>query len=77
LELNNIKEFINKVFLNLGIEKEMLKDSHLVRENIGLDSTEVVEVSLAIKKQYGLNLNLKNDMKLGDIYNYVTCNCVK
>lgn len=72
-EVNSIKSYVNNVLLDLGIEEHLIKDEHYVRDNIGLDSTEVVEVALAIKKKFNIELSLKNDMKLSEIYSYIAC----
>jgi acyl carrier protein len=71
---NDVENFIKEVLLDIGIEEEEIKENSYLRDEIGLDSTEVVDLSLAIKKKYGVNINLKEDKKLQEIYNIVLSN---
>ena len=59
-----IKELLEK---EIGIEEELLENDNFLRKDIGLDSAEVVDVKLAIKKKYELDINLKNDATISTI----------
>lgn len=71
MELKKIKEFIKNEILDIGIEEEAISDDALVRDEIGLDSTEVVELSLALKKQYKKDIEIEKDMTINEIANLI------
>jgi acyl carrier protein len=72
--MDEIRKYITDLILDIGIEDDLIKDDAFIREDIGLDSTEVVDISLAIKKKYNVTLDLKGDMKLEEIYSNIKNN---
>lgn len=63
-----VKSFLENFLENeIGIEREVILEENYLRSDMGLDSTEVVDVALALKKEYGVELDLKNDKKLSEI----------
>ena len=44
---------------DLGIPEELIHQDALVREDLQLDSTETVEVALALKRQLGVSVKLE------------------
>jgi acyl carrier protein len=72
--MDKIRKYITGLLLDMGIEDDLIKDEYSIREDIGLDSTEVVEISLAIQKKYNITLDLKGDMKLEEIYSHIKNN---
>lgn len=53
-------EFLKNTLLDLGIEESDLKRNSTLAE-LALDSTEKVDVTLAIKEKYGVNISLDDD----------------
>lgn len=44
---------------DLGIPEELIHQDALLRENLQLDSTETVELALALKRQLGVSVKLE------------------
>lgn len=68
---NNILEYLRKKISELGFEEDEIQEDLYIRDDLGLDSSEVVEISLHIKSDYGIEMNLKEDMKICDIVNMI------
>lgn len=63
-----VRSFLENFLENeIGIEREVILEENYLRSDMGLDSTEVVDVALALKKEYGVELDLKDDKKLSEI----------
>lgn len=71
MEKNEIKEFIKKILRNIGIPENQITDESYLRSEIGLDSTEVVEIALTLKKEFGIDVNLKQDITLEELYDLI------
>lgn len=56
---------------DLGIDQDLLNADTLLYADLGLDSVEAVQLSLAVKRRLGIDLKLgtRNDMTLADICN--------
>ncbi len=63
-----MKEKIREVFVKqLRVKPEELKDDVNLYEGIGVDSTEMVEVVIALEKEFGTKLNPKEITKFSTI----------
>ena len=64
---DEIMEYLKTQIAELGFdENEILEDTY-IRKELGLDSSEVVEISLHIKKDYNIDIDLKDDMCIKEI----------
>lgn len=61
------------ILTDLGILEELIHQDALLREDLQLDSTETVEISLALKRQLGVNVKLegRQDITLTQLCNRV------
>lgn len=60
---------IKTIFSDLGIPNNLLHKDNFLRKDLQLDSTETVEVALALKRQLGINMKLETsyDITLGQL----------
>ena len=62
------KEKIKEVLVNLlKVKAEELKDTVALQESIGVDSTEMVELVIALEKAFGVKLSPKEITKSSSI----------
>lgn len=62
------KTKIKDVLVNLlKVKPEELKDGLTLQESIGVDSTEMVELVIALEKVFGVKLSLKEVTKFSTI----------
>jgi len=66
-----IFNYIKEKICELGFEENEITENSGIRSDLGLDSSEVVEVSLKIKKDYMLDIDLKEDMQIKDVVNKI------
>lgn len=66
-----IYKYLKEKICNLGFEEEEIAEDLYIREDLGLDSSEVVDISLHIKSDYGIKIDLKEDKKIKDIVNMI------
>jgi acyl carrier protein len=61
------------ILTDLGIPEESLHQDTLLRQDLQLDSTETVEISLGLKRKLGVNVKLegRQDMTLGQVCDLV------
>lgn len=64
---------LKAVIAELGIPKESLDDDTLLHKDLQLDSTEIVEIALGLKRQLGISVKLegRQDMTLAQVCNQV------
>lgn len=63
-----IKEKVKEVMVNLlKIRPEELKDDVNLYDGIGVDSTEMVELVIALEKAFGINLSPKEITKFSTL----------
>lgn len=62
-------DFVNRELLDFGIEQEELGDEVDLIADLGLDSTETVDLSLSIKKKYNVLVEFggRDSLKLNEI----------
>ena len=57
--MNHTLDFLKNKLLDLGIEEEIQENSTLAE--LMLDSTEKVDITLAIKEEFGVTVSLDDD----------------
>jgi acyl carrier protein len=64
---------LKAILIDLGIPEELIHQDALLREDLQLDSTETVEISLALKRQLGVYVKLegRQDITLTQLCNKV------
>ncbi|MGD2184354.1 phosphopantetheine-binding protein [Lusitaniella coriacea] len=62
---NTLKDILK----NLGISEELLHDDVLLHRDLQLDSTEIVEIALALKRRLGVAVKLetRQDKTLAEV----------
>ncbi|MBE9016056.1 acyl carrier protein [Chroococcidiopsidales cyanobacterium LEGE 13417] len=60
---------LKAILTELGIPEESIHQDTLLHEDLQLDSTEIVEISLGLKRRLGINLKLESrqDMTIAQI----------
>ena len=63
------QNILKNILRNLGIAEELLYDDALLYRDLQLDSTEIVEIALALKRQLGVALKLetRQDKTLAEV----------
>jgi acyl carrier protein len=64
-----ITEIITNVLSNLGIDTSAVSETTLLKEDLQLDSTETVQISLELKRRLGVSIKLESrrDISIGQI----------
>ncbi|MEA5503571.1 acyl carrier protein [Halotia wernerae UHCC 0503] len=52
-------DVLKAILIDLGIPEELLHPDSLLHKDLQIDSTETVEISLALKRQLGINVKLE------------------
>ena len=65
---------LKDVLMDLGFDEEELTDTASIRQDLQLDSTETVDISLGIKRRLGINIKLESrqDMTLAEVSEKIT-----
>lgn len=73
METIKAMDTLKAILTDLGIPEELLHQDALLREDLQLDSTETVEISLALKRTLGVNVKLegRQDITLIQLCNRV------
>jgi acyl carrier protein len=60
---------LKDVLIELGFADEELTDTTSIRQDLQLDSTETVDISLGLKRRLGINIKLESrqDMTLAQV----------
>jgi acyl carrier protein len=60
---------LKEVLIDLGFSEDELTDTASIRQDLQLDSTETVDISLGLKRRLGINIKLESrqDMTLAQI----------
>lgn len=63
--MKDLEDILN----NLGIPEELIQPQALLHRDLQLDSTEIVEISLALKRRWGIKLKLetRDDKSLAQV----------
>ena len=67
--MRNVNEFLSDVLFDAGIEREFTQDMSITTEELGLNSLELVNLSVAIYDEYGVKVKLlkKDNLSLFDV----------
>lgn len=69
--MNTVKTMkeLEDILNNLGIPEELIYPDALLHRDLQLDSTEIVEISLALKRRLGIKLKLetRSDKSLAEV----------
>ena len=69
--MNTVKamEDLEDILNDLGIPEELIQPNALLHRDLQLDSTEIVEISLALKRRLGIKLKLetRDDKSLAEV----------
>lgn len=62
-------EELEHILNDLGIPEELIQPNALLHRDLQLDSTEIVEISLALKRRLGIKLKLetRDDKSLAEV----------
>ena len=65
----NIIDQLEEILSDLGIPEELIRPNALLHRDLQLDSTEIVEISLALKRRLGIKLKLetRQDKTLAEV----------
>ena len=59
----------------IEIEEELLKEDALLKENLGIDSLDFVDIVVIVEKNFGFKIKpeeMKDVKTLGQFYDYIT-----
>jgi acyl carrier protein len=69
--MNTVKamKYLEDILNDLGIPEELIQPNALLHRDLQLDSTEIVEISLALKRRLGIKLKLetREDKSLAEV----------
>lgn len=73
MNTSKVMDSLRSILANLGIPEELLHDDTLLYEDLQLDSTEIVEVALQLKRLLKINIKLegRQDMTLAQVCNKI------
>ena len=76
MSLNEIKEKVTAFLVeDLEIEPNIIRDDALLKEELGIDSLEVVDVVVLVEEQFGFKMrpeDFKNLHTLGDFCQFIS-----
>ena len=73
METLKVMDTLKATLTDLGIPEEMIHQDALLREDLQLDSTETVELALALKRRLGVSVKLegRKDITLAQLCDLV------
>lgn len=73
MDTSKAMDTLRAILADLGIPEESLHHDALLHKDLQLDSTEIVEISLGLKRQLGVSVKLegRQDITLAQVYNRV------
>jgi acyl carrier protein len=73
MDTSKAMDTLKAILTELGILKESLHDDARLHEDLQLDSTEIVEIALGLKRQLGVSVKLegRQDLTLAQVSNKV------
>ncbi len=73
MDTSKAMDTLKAILADLGIPKESLHNDTLLHEDLQLDSTEIVEVALGLKRQLGISVKLegRQDITLAQVCNRI------
>jgi acyl carrier protein len=70
----SIEERVSRVLVDgIGLEPNELKAGAALKQDLGIDSTELVEVLVALEKEFGIKIPegvIDGGSKVGDLVSY-------
>lgn len=57
-EQESVEQALREIIANLGIDEDDITPDARLRTNLGLDSTETVEIALALRRRFGVEIKL-------------------
>jgi acyl carrier protein len=69
----SVMDILKSILINIGIPEELIREDTLLHKDLQLDSVEVVEIALGLKRTLGVNVKLESrqDMTLAQVCNTV------
>lgn len=55
-----VMDTLKDILTELGISEDLLTENALLKKDLQLDSTETVEISLALKRRLGVNVKIES-----------------
>ncbi len=55
-----VMDTLKDILIELGISEDLLTEDALLKKDLQLDSTETVEISLALKRRLGVNVKIES-----------------
>ncbi len=75
MEKNQIKEIVNQILVEeFEIEQGLLQPEALLKQDVGIDSLDFVDIVVAIEREFGFKpttQDLKLVKTLDDLYTYI------
>lgn len=69
MDSSKAMDTLKAILTDLGISRDSLHDETLLNEDLQLDSTEIVEIALGLKRKLGVRVKLegRQDMTLAQV----------
>ncbi|MCL1849851.1 MAG: phosphopantetheine-binding protein [Bacteroidetes bacterium] len=75
MEKNEVVRIINQFLIDeIEVEESLIKDDARLKEDLGIDSLDFVDVVVIIEREFGFKIKaeeMANIKTLADFYNYV------
>lgn len=55
-----VMDTLKDILIEMGISEESITEDALLRKDLQLDSTETVEIALALKRRLGVNVKIES-----------------
>ncbi|MGX6407685.1 acyl carrier protein [Lactiplantibacillus plantarum] len=67
--MNNVYKYLKKELQTIGISENDIREDSKLKDDFELDSTELVDLTLSLKKEFGLEIDLSkpNDLTVGQL----------
>lgn len=75
MQKTEVIETVNQFLVDeIEIEKELLKEDALLKEDLNIDSLDFVDIVVLVEKKFGFKIKpeeMSGVKTLGDFYNYI------
>ena len=75
MDIDEIKEKVNRFLIDdLEIEEDSLSDGAALKDDLGIDSLDFVDIVVIVEKNFGFKIKpeeMSNIITLQDFYNYI------
>jgi acyl carrier protein len=70
----SVMNALKEILVDLGIEAEAISEDKLLKGNLSLDSTELVQISLDLKRRFGVDVPFESreDVTVGHVCELVS-----